>query len=250
MYKQQHKHTHFRHLGRIAYADALAYQSRLFESVVARKVANRALPPEAQEPTENYLLFCEHPHVYTLGKSGDIKNILIDKHTRQEKGISFFHTNRGGDITYHGPGQIVGYPILDLDNFFTDIYRYLRLLEEAVIRTLAEYGIRAGRIEKLTGVWITEKNQIPRKICALGVKAGRWVSMHGFALNVNTDLSFFEHIIPCGISDKQVTSMQKELGLPQAIEQVEQKLLKHLAQLFDMQITNENRHINPQSTTS
>ncbi len=235
MYQHQNKKTEFQDLGNIAYGEAWDYQTEIFQKVVAEKIENRKREDrgEPRIPTKNYLLFCEHPHVYTLGKSGEEANLLLNSKGLQAKGISFFHINRGGDITYHGPGQIVGYPILDLDNFFTDIHKYLRLLEEAVILTLADYGIKAGRIEKLTGVWLDHEAQNnPRKICALGVKTSRWVTMHGFAFNVNTDLSYFEHIIPCGIADKAVTSLAQELGAPQSVAEVQTKLLNHLKTLF------------------
>ncbi len=202
-----------------------------------QKISNRNLPLDQQLPTKNYLIFCQHPHVYTLGKSGSEDHILLNSQELEQKQAKYYKINRGGDITYHGPGQIVGYPILDLDNFFTDIHKYLRFLEEAVILTLKEYGIESGRIEGLTGVWIDHETQRnPRKICALGVKSSRWVTMHGFALNVNTDLSYFQNIVPCGISDKAVTSMAKELDVELDILGVEQVLLKHLVQIFEMEI--------------
>ncbi len=220
-------------LGLIDYQEAWDYQEKLLADTVAQKISNRKAP-ETAKPTANYLLFCQHPHVYTLGKSGSQNNLLINEATLQQKGASFYKINRGGDITYHGPGQLVSYPILDLDNFFTDIHKYLRFLEEAVILTLAEYRIKAGRIEGLTGVWLDYEAQTnPRKICALGVKCSRWVTMHGLALNVNTDLSYFNNIVPCGITDKAVTSMQQELGHEVPLPEVEQKLIKHLAQLFE-----------------
>ena len=224
----------FQNLGKIDYQEAWDYQEARFAEVVAVKLQNRNLPETEQLPTPNYILFCEHPPVFTLGKSGKPENLLEDDASLKELGIDYYKINRGGDITFHGPGQLVGYPILDLDNFFTDIHKYMRLLEEAVIRTCADYGIEAGRIEGLTGVWldyVEQKN--PRKICAMGVKASRWVTMHGFALNVNTDLSYFNHIIPCGIEDKTVTSLEKELGSPQDMQQVSSRMLKHLADLFE-----------------
>ena len=231
------RNVFFEHLGIIDYQKAWAYQEKLFKEIVDQKIANRKLPTEEQKPTSNYLLFCQHPHVYTLGKSGSVENLLLSEEGLRQKGASYYNINRGGDITYHGPGQIVGYPLLDLDHFFTDIHKYLRLLEEAVILTLKEFGIAAGRIEGLTGVWIDHGKQVnPRKICALGVKSSRWVTMHGFAFNVNTDLSYFGHIIPCGISDKAVTSLEKEIGHPQNLAHVEQRLLMNLATLFEMAI--------------
>lgn len=246
MYKVQNKKTEFQDLGSIEYANAWDYQTEIFKKIVDKKIENRKREDRGEEriPTENYLLFCEHPHVYTLGKSGAEANLLLNNDGLKKKGISFFHINRGGDITYHGPGQIVGYPILDLDNFFTDIHKYLRFLEEAVILTLADYGIKAGRIDGLTGVWIDYEEQInPRKICALGVKTSRWVTMHGFAFNVNTDLSFFDYIVPCGISDKAVTSLAKELGEVQPMADIQLKLLNHLSNLFGLELTKAKMNI-------
>ena len=230
------KRTQFRQLGLIDYQQAWDTQEKLFAEVVAVKIANRGISPAGQAPTPNHLLFCEHPHVYTLGKSGKLKNLLLNEKGLSEVQARFYKINRGGDITYHGPGQLVGYPILDLDNFFTDIHRYMRMLEEAIIRTLADYGLDAGRIEGLTGVWLDHELQhSPRKICALGVKASRWVTMHGFALNVNTDLGYFNHIVPCGIDDKAVTSMQRELGGVVDSREVEANLKKQLAELFGLE---------------
>lgn len=230
----------FRNLGLIDYQEAWDYQEKLFKAIVNKKIRNRNLNPEDQDPTENFLLFCEHPHVYTLGKSGAESNFLLSAEALKEKNASFYKINRGGDITYHGPGQIVGYPILDLDNFFTDIHKYLRFMEEAVILTLKEYGIESGRIAGLTGVWLDHEEQNnPRKICALGVKSSRWVTMHGFALNVNTDLSYFTHIIPCGIADKAVTSLAMELGRPLDMQEVQKKLSAHLASIFGMELSYE-----------
>lgn len=231
------KRVHYKHLGLIDYKEAWDYQERLFKEVVDLKINNRKLAPEHQQITTNHLIFCEHPHVYTLGKSGSEEHILLNEKELEQKQAKYYKINRGGDITYHGPGQIVGYPILDLDNFFTDIHKYLRFLEEAVILTLKDFDIDSGRIAGLTGVWIDHETQHnPRKICALGVKSSRWVTMHGFALNVNTDLSYFQNIVPCGISDKAVTSMAIELGSEPDIAAVEQVLLKHLAQIFEMEI--------------
>ncbi|PTB97874.1 lipoyl(octanoyl) transferase [Marivirga lumbricoides] len=230
------KKTKFISLGELDYQKAWDYQEELFKSTIDIKTANRKL--EKDDVTPNYLIFLEHPHVYTLGKSGDEANLLLDQQGLKEKNATYYKINRGGDITYHGPGQIVGYPILDLDNFFTDIHKYLRLLEEAVILTLKEYKIEAGRIPGLTGVWIDfeEGAKNPRKICALGVKSSRWVTMHGFAFNVNTDLTYFKNIIPCGIDDKAVTSMEFELGQKQNIEEVSNKLKSHIATLFGMEL--------------
>ncbi len=224
-------------LGLIDYKQAWDYQEKLFDEVVQIKSNNRKLSSEFVLQTPNYLLFCEHPNVYTLGNSGDKKNLLINEQQLEEKNATFYKINRGGDITYHGPGQIVGYPILDLDNFFTDIHKYLRFLEEIVIRTLSEYGIESSRSKGETGVWIDVENPLKaRKICAMGVRASRWVTMHGFALNVNVDLGYFNNIIPCGIVDKAVTSMNKELGKKVDDEEVKQKLKKHFADLFECEI--------------
>lgn len=233
----QNKKTSFIHLGLKDYKDTWDYQEELFKQTVDLKIANRKLPEDQQQKTPNHLIFVEHPHVYTLGKSGDEAHLLLDQAGLQTHRATYYRINRGGDITYHGPGQIVGYPILDLDNFFTDIHKYLRYLEEAVILTLADYGLDAGRIDGLTGVWLDiEDMQKARKICALGVKSSRWVTMHGFAFNVNTDLSYFNHIVPCGIDDKAVTSLQQELGHPLPMKEVEEKLLGHIAALFEMEI--------------
>lgn len=231
------KTVEFRDLGSMDYQEAWTYQEKLFADIVAQKIQNRNLPEDQQTITPNYLLFVEHPHVYTLGKSGKPEHLLLDEAGLVSHQATYYKINRGGDITYHGPGQLVGYPILDLDHFFTDIHRYLRYLEEAIILTLAEYGVPAGRIEGLTGVWLdydTLKN--PRKICALGVKSSRWVTMHGFAFNVNVDLSYFGHIVPCGIDDKAVTSLHLELGRQVDVQEVKGKVKKHLAALFEMNL--------------
>ena len=231
------KQVKFDHLGRVDYQEAWDYQTKLFDQIIQTKITNRKQNGEAQQATNNYLLFVEHPHVYTLGKSGAKGNLLIDEDTLKKRGASFYHINRGGDITYHGPGQIVGYPILDLDNFFTDIHRYLRYLEEAVILTLKDYDLEAGRIPGLTGVWLDHKQQKdPRKICALGVKTSRWVTMHGFAFNVNTNLTYFDYIVPCGIENKAVTSLATELGKSVEMEAVEEKLKRYLAEIFEMEL--------------
>lgn len=236
------KQVQVQHWGLIDYQQAWDQQESIFGETVAQKVANRSRIPVEQLSTTNYLIFCEHPHVYTLGKSGHESNLLANDDFLKTIGATYHRINRGGDITYHGPGQLVGYPILDLDNFFTDIHRYMRLLEEGIIRTLADYGISAGRIDGLTGVWLGHDaddltSGPARKICAMGVKASRWVTMHGFALNVNTDLSYFGHIVPCGITDKAVTSMQAELGHPVELTDVTNRLQNHLATLFDMTLT-------------
>ena len=224
----------FSDLGLIDYKECWDYQEKLFQKIISAKTRNRNLPAGSQLPTANYFLFCEHPHVYTLGKSGDEKHLLLNDTALKQKNATYYKINRGGDITYHGPGQIVGYPILDLDNFFTDIHKYLRLLEESIILTLQDYGIVAGRIEGLTGVWLDWKNPVKaRKICALGVRTSRWVTMHGFAFNVNSDLSYFNNIIPCGITDKAVTSMKKELGREINMEEVQQKIKKYFSQVFE-----------------
>jgi len=232
----QNKVVEFRHLGLLDYQRALDYQEKLFKKTIDLKIKNRNQPPDAQEITPNYLLFLYHPHVYTLGKSGKEDHLLLDKEGLLEKEATYHRISRGGDITYHGPGQIVGYPILDLDNFFTDIHKYLRFLEEAVIRTLASYDMVTGRIEGLTGVWLDVNDpQKARKICAFGVKSSRWVTMHGLALNVNVDLEYFKNIIPCGIDDKAVTSMHQELGRLIALNEVEDRLRQHISELFQMQ---------------
>ncbi|HQQ97222.1 MAG TPA: lipoyl(octanoyl) transferase LipB [Cyclobacteriaceae bacterium] len=218
-------------LGRMEYSSAWTYQTKLYDTILAIKAANRGLPEDQQQPTPNYLLFCEHPHVFTLGKSGDENNLLIKPESLSDIGATFHHINRGGDITYHGPGQIVVYPVIDLENFFTDIHRYMRTLEESVILTLQEYGIPSGRIAGLTGVWLGDGDEA-RKICALGVKTSRWVTLHGLAFNVNTDLNYFSYIVPCGIADKPVTSMQKELGKETNLEEVRNVLERHLIDLF------------------
>jgi lipoyl(octanoyl) transferase len=229
------KKVRFEDLGLIDYKQCWEYQEKLFAEIVERKRENRR--ENLNNVTPNYLLFCEHPHVYTLGKSGDKSNLLVNEESLKSRGATFYKINRGGDITYHGPGQIVGYPILDLDNFFTDIHKYLRLLEEAIILTLKEYGLEAERSEGETGVWFDVGTPKARKICAFGVKTSRWVTMHGFAFNVNSDLSYFENIIPCGIADKKVTSLKKELGKELDLEDVKKRMLIHIAKLFEMTLT-------------
>lgn len=233
------KKTKFLDLGLMDYQQAWDYQTNLFQSILDVKSQNRVLAPNEQLSTNNYLLFCEHPHVFTLGKSGDEKNLLVKKEELHTIEATYYHINRGGDITYHGPGQIVVYPIIDMENFFTDIHKYMRLLEESVIQTLAEFSINAGRINGLTGVWIDfEDAKKTRKICALGVKTSRWVTLHGLAFNVNTDLNYFNYIVPCGIDDKAVTSLEKELGKQLDMEQVKSILKKKLSGLFEMEIIN------------
>ncbi len=212
------------------YKETWEYQSELLQEIVDIKISNRR--NDQQTATKNYFLFVEHPHVYTLGKSGDLSNLLLNEKQLAEKEATFYKINRGGDITYHGPGQIVGYPILDLENFFTDIHKYLRLLEESIILTIAEYGLKGVRSKGETGVWLDVGTPFARKICALGIRSSRWVTMHGFALNVNTNLGYFDHIIPCGIKGKAVASMESELGKKINIEEVKQKILKHFKTLF------------------
>lgn len=222
----------FQDLGKKDYKATWDYQESLFQKIVDTKILNRK--QETQIPTSNYFLFVEHPHVYTLGKSGDFSNLLLTEKQLEQKGATFYKINRGGDITYHGPGQIVGYPILDLENFFPDIHKYLRLLEEAIILTLAEYNIIGVRSEGETGVWLGVGTPFARKICAMGVRASRWVTMHGFALNINADLGYFDNIIPCGIKGKAVTSLNVELGVEKINEQeVKEKILKHFSNLFE-----------------
>ena len=217
-------------LGKVSYKNCWTYQEELFQGIIDQKRANRNT--NNFQETKNYLLFVEHPHVFTLGKSGNMDNLLLDKARLAKEGIEFYKSNRGGDITYHGPGQIVGYPILDLDHFFTDIHRYLRTLEEVIISTLADYGLKATRSPGETGVWLDVGTPFARKICAMGVRASRWVTMHGFALNVNTNLQHFEHIIPCGIQGKGVTSLEKELGKQVPLKAVQEKIIRHFAEHF------------------
>ena len=219
-------------LGNKDYKETWDYQESLFEEIVAQKTNNKANGTTL--PTTNYFLFVEHPHVYTLGKSGHIENLLIDEEGLKNKGATFYKINRGGDITYHGPGQIVGYPILDLENFFTDIHKYLRSLEEVIIRTLSDYGLKSERSEGETGVWLDVGTPFARKICAMGVRCSRWVTMHGFALNVNTDLGYFDNIIPCGIRGKAVTSLNVELAKDKVdLQEVKQRILTHFKEIFE-----------------
>ena len=233
----QNKKIIFRDLGLIDYKVCWDYQEKLFNEIIQQKISNRYLPEEKQIPTNNFLLFVEHPHVYTLGKSGDESNLLLNEKQLEEKKSSFYKINRGGDITYHGPGQIVAYPIIDLDNFFTDIHKYLRLLEETIIVTLKEYGIEGNRSKGETGVWLESENKLrARKICAMGVRCSRWVTMHGWGFNVNADLNYFNNIIPCGINDKAVTSLNKELGHEINIPEIKEKLIINFAKLFEAEI--------------
>lgn len=228
------KEIELQDLGLKDYKQTWDYQEQLFKSVIDTKIKNRK--EETQVKTSNYFLFVEHPHVYTLGKSGDVSNLLLNEQQLTDKGATFYKINRGGDITYHGPGQIVGYPILDLENFFTDIHKYLRFLEEMIILTLAEYGLKAERSPGETGVWLDVGTPFARKICAMGVRASRWVTMHGFALNVNANLGYFDNIIPCGIRGKAVTSLHVELGVKEvSMQEVKDKLLKHFRILFEAQ---------------
>ncbi len=231
------KQTKFIDLGLIDYQKAWDYQTQLFQSILDVKSKNRIASETDQQITHNYLLFCEHPPVYTLGKSGDEKNLLIKKESLHTVGATYYHINRGGDITFHGPGQLVVYPVIDLENFFTDIHQYMRLLEESVILTLIEVGIPSGRIAGLTGVWLdVDDEKKARKICALGVKTSRWVSMHGLAFNVNVDLNYFNHIVPCGIDNKAVTSVKKELDTEADMQSLKSILKEKLSLLFGMHL--------------
>ncbi len=234
------KKVYYKDLGLIDYKEAWDYQTELFDNTCSIKLANRKHPENGINKTFNYLLFCEHPHVFTLGKSGSEENLLLNEAMLKMRNAQYYKINRGGDITYHGPGQLVGYPIFDLDFFFSDIHKYLRFLEEAIILTLKEYNIKSGRVDGLTGVWIDGDTPNARKICAMGVKCSRWVTMHGFALNVNSDLSYFNNIVPCGISDKAVTSMEKELQKSIDFEEVKQKLKRNLAIIFEYEYEKNN----------
>ena len=224
-------------LGHKSYSESLEVQENYFNGTISLKRSNRKT--DNPQPTHNYLLWVEHPPVFTLGKSGKMEHLLVDKEALVEKGIEFYQTNRGGDITFHGPGQLVVYPIFDLDNFFTDIHKYLRFLEEAVIETLKEYGLNGSRSQGETGVWLEVGTPFARKICAMGVRASRWVTMHGLAFNINTDLSYFDHIVPCGIQGKGVTSLSKELGREISLEEVKEKLKTHLGRLFEADWTED-----------
>jgi|TARA_R110002167_G_scaffold78073_1_gene216332 lipoyl(octanoyl) transferase len=236
------KRVQLQDLGLKDYKETWDFQEKLFKEIIDLKIKNRR--EEESVDTPNYLIFVEHPHVYTLGKSGDISNLLVDEKALEEKGASFYKINRGGDITYHGPGQIVGYPILDLDNFFTDIHKYLRFLEEMVILTLADYGLKAERSKGETGVWLDVGTPFARKICALGVRASRWVTMHGFALNVNADLGYFDMMIPCGIKGKAVTSLNVELGKKEVdMNEVKERLLRHFSSLFEAELIKQKTEI-------
>lgn len=225
----------YKNLGLIDYKKAWDYQEKIFRATVDKKISIRN--GEIFDRTENYILFCEHPHVYTLGKSGDKSHFLLNDESLKQKNAAYYEINRGGDITYHGPGQLVVYPIFDLDYFFSDIHKYLRYLEESVILTLLEYGVESGRVEGLTGVWVDYDKSTARKICAIGVKSSRWVTMHGIGFNINSDLSYFSHIIPCGIQDKAVTSMERELGRKIDMKEVSGVLKENLATIFDFSYT-------------
>ncbi|MGB1517530.1 MAG: lipoyl(octanoyl) transferase LipB [Crocinitomicaceae bacterium] len=225
----------FKDLGLIDFKEAWDYQEFLFKENIDIKI--RARNGESDLSTQNFLLFCEHPHVYTLGKSGKQGNLLLDEKGLEENQAAYYKINRGGDITYHGPGQLVVYPIFDLDSFFPDIHKYMRFLEQSVINTLEKYGIRGERVEGLTGVWIDGNSQSARKICAMGVKSSRWVTMHGIGFNINTDLSYFSHIIPCGIDDKAVTSLERELGEKVSLEDIKTILKEELAKQFEYKYT-------------
>ncbi|WP_299249723.1 lipoyl(octanoyl) transferase LipB [uncultured Aquimarina sp.] len=236
------KKIEIQELGLKDFKETWEYQEVLFKGILDTKIKNRR--ENANLDTRNYFLFVEHPHVYTLGKSGDISNLLLNEEQLKQKGATFYKINRGGDITYHGPGQIVGYPILDLDNFFTDIHKYLRFLEEMVALTLAEYGIKGVRSDGETGVWLDVGTPFARKICAMGVRASRWVTMHGFAFNVNADLGYFDNIIPCGINDKAVTSLNVELGVEKVdVSEVKEKLLKHFTKLFEAEMIQQKAEV-------
>lgn len=231
--------VYFEDLGLKDYKESWDYQEQLFKQTVDLKIANRKADPEDRIETTSRFLLVEHPHVFTLGKSGEQSNLLINENMLKARNATFYKINRGGDITYHGPGQIVGYPLLDLDHFFTDIHRYMRCLEEVIIRTLSHYGVHGERFEGLTGVWLDKDSPAKaRKIAALGVKSSRWVTMHGFAFNINTDLDYFNHIIPCGIIDKQVTSLKKELGREVPLEEVKEVLKNHFQDVFECELVN------------
>lgn len=224
--------VNFEDLGLVDYKEAWDYQEDLFRKNIDIKIAQRK--EQTTEATINHLLFCEHPHVYTLGKSGKQIHLLLSESQMKEHNVTYYKINRGGDITYHGPGQIVAYPIFDLETyFFTDIHKYMRYLEEAVIQTLDEYGVKAGRVNGRTGVWVGVEEGKERKICAMGVKASRWITMHGLGFNINADLNYFNYIIPCGIEDKGVTSLEKELGHSVEMDEVKAKLRSHIATVFN-----------------
>lgn len=228
--------VNFHDLGLIDYRECWDFQEKLFSETVQLKISNRKKGVVDQANTENHLIFCEHPNVYTMGKTGSPDNLLLNEEEFNEQGLDYYKINRGGDVTYHGPGQIVGYPILDLDHFFTDIGKYLRLIEETIIRTLDHYGLTGGRIKGATGVWLDADKPTARKICAISVRTSRWVTMHGFAFNVNTDLDYFKNIIPCGIDDKAVTSLGKELNKEIDIDEVKGLLKDNFSKLFNIEL--------------
>lgn len=234
----------FKDCGAISYSEAWDLQTELFEKASRQKISNRNQNLLPSTGISNYLLFCEHNHVFTIGKSGDENNLLLPKQELESLGIEYFKINRGGDITYHGPGQITGYPIFDLEQFFTDVHKYMRYLEEVIVDTLSKFGIRGGRIDGLTGVWVDYENpETARKICALGVHMGRWITMHGFALNVNTNLEMFNKIIPCGIKDKDVTSISRELGSEVSMDLVKKELLNSFTKVFKVKITGYDKNM-------
>ncbi|GGH68908.1 lipoyl(octanoyl) transferase LipB [Phaeocystidibacter marisrubri] len=228
------REVRFEDLGIMRYKEAWDYQEVLFDEIVQTKSSNRKVEVAERVPTVDKLLFVHHPHVYTLGKSGKVEHLLISEERMREEGIDWFKINRGGDITYHGPGQLVGYPIFDLDEHFTDIHKYLRYLEEAIILTLADYGLKGERSPGETGVWLDVGTPMARKICAMGVRASRWVTMHGFAFNINVDLKYFDYIVPCGIADKAVASLDVELGYVPDMDEVKARVKGHLADLFNV----------------
>ena len=242
------KKVEFLDLGLVDYKEAWDKQENIFNEISSVKIQNRTLAAENQLQTENFLLFCEHPHVYTLGKSGSEQNLLLNESGLKEKRATYYKINRGGDITYHGPGQLVGYPILDLDNFFTDIHKYLRCLEEVIILSLEEYGLKGERYSGLTGVWLDAQDPLhARKICAMGVRTSRWVTMHGFAFNVNCDLDYFKNIIPCGINDKAVTSLEKELGKELSMDEVKMKVKRNFEKVFGCELISNRKGAEAQS---
>lgn len=237
---KQNKVLKFRDLGIMGYAEAFEFQDGLMQNIINTKIKNRDAQDEDKVLTDNHFLLVEHPHVYTLGKSGDEENLLVNEDKLREINASYVKTNRGGDITYHGYGQVVGYPILDLENFKSDIHLYMRNLEEVIIRTIGDFGLKGERSSGETGVWLDVGKPFARKICAMGVKASRWVTMHGFALNVNTDLKYFEYIIPCGIKDKAVTSLHRELERvlsEKEVQEVKQRIVHHFQEVFEAEIT-------------
>ena len=236
---EKNKEVLFEDLGLIDYKICWDYQEDLQQKIVVQKTLNRSLSEKEQQVTNNYILFVEHPHVYTLGKSGEEKNLLISTDVLNRINATYYKINRGGDITYHGPGQLVVYPILDLENFFTDIHKYLRLLEETVIKILNDYNIKSGRSTGETGVWLDADTPKARKICAIGVHCSRWVTKHGLAFNINTDMAYFQHIVPCGITDKAVTSLEKELGRKVDMEEVKRRFKKYFAEIFECSLTTD-----------